>query len=85
MKTKTVLKKDWHRIPKYKDYPYMAAIPIENATDSMFPYTEFEKNEAESGNYAEICESFNGGVYIYAKEPPDKDITVNVSLFKGGI
>lgn len=85
MKTKTVHVKDWNRIPKYKDYPYVARIAIENAMESMFPYTEFEKNDAESGNYAEICESFNGGVYIYAKELPEKDITVNVSLFRGGI
>lgn len=63
----------------------MAAIGIENATSTMFPYTEFEKNDAESGNYAEICESYNGGVYIYAKEPPDKDITVKIQLFKGGL
>ena len=80
-----IAKKDWHRVPKYQDYPYIATIKIEKATSEMFPYTEFEKQEAESGNYAEICESFNGGVYIYAKEPPEKDITVNVHLFKGGL
>lgn len=83
VKTRKVLIKDWHRIPKYKDYPYIAAIAIENATSEMFPFTEFEKNDAESGNYAEICESYNGGVRIFAKEPPDKDITVNIQLFRG--
>ena len=75
----------WQRIPKYSDYPFMAKIPIDKATPDMFPYAEFEKEEAESGNFAMICESVSGGVLIYAKEKPAKEIKVNVALYSGGI
>ena len=85
MKTCTVNSNEWHRIPKYSDYPYMAAVNIENAKSTMFPYTEFEQDDAESGNYADICESYNGGVYLFAKEKPEKDITVKIQLFSGGM
>lgn len=85
MVEKAVTSDSWKKIPRYTDYPYIAAVPIEKARSDMFPYTEFAQNEAESGNYAEICESFNGGVYLFAKEPPEKDITVKIHLFRGGI
>ena len=85
MTTCTVRAEDWHRIPKYSDYPYLATVKIDKAKSTMFPYTEFAKQDAESGNFAEICESFNGGVYLFAKVKPDKDITVNIHLFSGGL
>ena len=85
MRIVNVPTKAWQRIPKYSDYPFMAKIPIDKATPDMFPYAEFEKEEAESGNFAMICESVSGGVLIYAKEKPAKEIKVNVSLYSGGI
>lgn len=85
MREVNVPTKAWQRIPKYSDYPFMAKIPIEKATTDMFPYTEFGKEEAESGNFAMICESVNGGVLIFAKEKPEKEIKVNVALYTGGI
>ena len=81
-KSITVLNEDWKRESIYKDYPFRAAIMKKGTTEDMFPYVEFEQQEAESGNYAEICESFNGGVYIFAKRKPDKDINVKVKLMK---
>ena len=82
MTIKTVSKEKWHKYPKYRDFPYMASVKVEKALATIFPYTEFEKQDAESGNYANVCESFDGGVHIFAKNPPEKDITVTVHLLK---
>ena len=32
--------------------------------------------DATSGNFAPVCETYNGGVYIYAKEKPTTTITI---------
>lgn len=78
---KTVLVADWEADGTYTDYPYRAAIPMEGATTDNFPYVEFELQEQESGNYADVCISYEGGVYIYCKEIPNYAITVNVYLY----
>ena len=78
---KNVLTTDWSADDTYIDYPYSAAIPMEGATTDNFPYVEFEQNEQESGNFADVCISYEGGVYIYCKEIPSSAITVNVYLY----
>lgn len=78
---KTVLPEDWNADGTYTDYPYCAAIPMVGANPDMFPYVEFEPNEAESGNYADVSITYDGGVYIYCKEPPSTAITVTVYLY----
>lgn len=78
---KIVLVADWQADGTYTDYPYRAAIPMAGATTDVFPYVEFETNEAESGNYADVSISYDGGVYIYCKEIPQTDIYVNVYIF----
>ena len=78
---KTVLVADWAADGTYTDYPYRATIPMEGATTDNFPYVEFQQQEQESGNYADVCISYDGGVYIYCKEIPSDSITVNVYLY----
>lgn len=78
---KTVLVADWVADGTYEDYPYRAAIPMQGATTDNFPYVEFQQNEQESGNYADVCMSYDGGVYIFCKEIPSTAITVFVYLF----
>lgn len=51
----------------YNDYPYKGTINVTGATASMRPEVIFGLTEAMSGNYAPICESGAGVVYIYAK------------------
>lgn len=79
---KKVKRTDWQRDSHYKDYPYRADVKMAGVTARHFPYTEFRQQEAESGNYADICETHNGGVYLYAKDLPEEDIMVKVSIFK---
>jgi len=51
----------------YQDYGYKGTITVTGATASMRPEVIFGLTEAMSGNYAPICESGAGVVYIYAK------------------
>ena len=78
---KTVVVGAWAADGTYTDYPYRAAIPMDGATTDNFPYVEFEQNEQESGNFADVCISYDGGVYIFCKEIPSSSITVNVYLY----
>lgn len=78
---KTVLVVDWVADGTYTDYPYRAAIPMDGTTTDNFPYVEFQQNEQESGNFADVCISYEGGVYIFCKEIPSSAITVNVYLY----
>lgn len=80
-KRKLVRVGDWQADATYSDYPYCAAIPQEGATTELFPYVEFETNEQESGNFADVSATYNGGVYIYAKEIPDHDFYVTVNIY----
>ena len=77
----TVLPAEWAADVTYSDYPYRAAIAVEGATPDNFPYVEFEEPEQESGNYADVCLSYDGGVYIFCKTIPDHAITVSVYLY----
>ena len=51
------------------------------ATEEIFPYVEFDQQEQESGNFADVSATYNGGVYIYAREIPDHNFWVTVNLY----
>lgn len=51
----------------YTGYSYKGTIPLTNVIASMYPEVVFAPDEAISGNYAPICEAYNGGVYIWSK------------------
>ena len=51
----------------YTDYSYKGTITLTGVTPSMVAEIVYNVADAESGNYAPICETFDGGVYIYSK------------------
>ena len=57
----------WVSDTTYADYPYKGTITLTGVTSSMIAEVIFNVTDAESGNYAPICETFDGGVYIYSK------------------
>lgn len=57
----------WASDTTYTNYSYRATITLTGVTSSMIGEVIFNVTEAESGNYAPICETFDGGVYIYSK------------------
>ena len=48
------------------NFRHCAAVACEGATAGMIPYVAFAGNDAGSGNYSTYCQSYDGGVYVYA-------------------
>lgn len=60
--------------PTYEDFDYRCALTLTGVTSDMYADVVFAPAEAMSGNYAPVCQTYNGGVYIYSKV--DTTITV---------
>lgn len=60
----------------YNSFPYRAAIEIDNTTSDMDADVTFSVFDATSGNFAPVCETYNGGVYIYAKKAPSSNVII---------
>ena len=48
------------------NFGYRAAVACDGVTSSMVAYVSFSGNNAGSGDYAPYCQTYNGGVYLYA-------------------
>ena len=66
----------WNSSTTYSDYPFRASVSISGVTTSYVPEVIFNMTDATGGNFAPVCETYNGGVYIYAKEKPTTTITI---------
>ena len=60
----------------YTDYPYRASVALAGAISGMVPEVIFSLEDAISGTFAPVAESYNGGVYIYANGVPSANITI---------
>lgn len=70
----------------YEDFPYRAAVPLSGVIESMIPEVVMGVIDAMSGNFAPISETFNGGIYLYAADIPEDDITIPTILcWKGNV
>lgn len=58
---------NWESDATYADYPYKATVAATDVTSSMVAEVIYSVADATSGNYAPVCETFDGGVYIYSK------------------
>lgn len=68
----------------YQDFPYRASIALSGVIESMIPEVVLSVDDALSGNYAPVSESYNGGVYLYAGSQPDAGITIpTIILWRG--
>lgn len=65
-------------------YGYRAPIPLEGMTGNHVPTVNFSASDASSGNMAPVADSYDGGVYIFAKAIPEAAVTiVSVEGLKG--
>lgn len=60
----------------YQDFPYRAGVALSGVIESMIPEIVLSVEDATSGNFAPVAESYNGGVYLYATSAPGSDITI---------
>jgi len=56
----------WTADSTYSDFPYRCALAITGVTAADVAEVVFNQSEAASGNYASVCETYAGGVYIYS-------------------
>lgn len=83
---KVVAKADFKKNNTYNDYPYRAAIAINGVTTNMIPEIIFDVADAIGGNYSPVAQTYNGGVYIYAKSPPDSNLTIpTIIVWREGV
>ena len=57
----------WESDTTYADYPYKATIAATDVKSTMVAEVVYDMADATSGNYAPVCNTFDGGVYIYSK------------------
>ena len=76
----TVATSAWASNTTYADFPFRAGIPIAGCTANHKPDVTFKLADAMSGNYAPVCESYAGGVYIYAATKPTATLTIPTIL-----
>lgn len=80
----SVSKGDFVSDTTYQDFPYRASIALSGVIENMIPEVVLSVDDALSGNYAPVSESYNGGVYLYAASPPDAGITIpTIILWRG--
>ena len=60
----------------YEDFPYRAAVELSGVTAAMVPEVVFGVGEATSGIFAPVAQAYDGGIYLYASEIPEADITI---------
>lgn len=75
-RNKTIATSAWASDTTYTEYPYRASFALPSITALSFVEIVFSPVDATSGNFAPVCNTYNGGVYIYAKTVPDATITI---------
>ena len=58
---------------EYDAYPYRASVALEGVLASMIPEVIYGMEDATSGNFAPVAETYNGGVYLFAADIPEGD------------
>lgn len=66
----------WQDSGIYKKYPYSASIKIPGVTSDMIPNVIFSQEMLDELVLASTCESYNGGIHIYAMNQASKDYTI---------
>lgn len=73
----------WAADETYTDYPYRAAIPLTGVTAASFAEVVLSPADAVSGAYAPVCETYAGGIYLYANAAPGAAVTIPVIVIWG--
>lgn len=66
----------WVEDTTYRKYPFRAAVTLSGVTSAMTADVVFGVDDATSGNFAPVNETYGGGVYVYAAAIPEATITI---------
>ena len=75
-RNKAIATAAWASDTTYADYPYRASVALPPITAVSFVEIVFSPTDATSGNFAPVCDTYAGGIYLYAKAVPDAAITI---------
>lgn len=64
----------------YQDYPFRAAVALENVLSSMIPNVVYSVAALTDNNFAPVAECYNGGVYIYADSKPTNPVAIDTII-----
>ena len=80
---KTVPTSAWSSDSTYTDlgFNYRASVSVSRVTDDYIPDVNFSPADQYSGNLASFADTYNGGVYIYAKTQPTETVTIESAIF----
>lgn len=73
----------WLSDSTYTDFPYRAAVACTGVTAAMFAEVVLSPADALSGNIAPVCQTYSGGVYLYAKAVPSAAVTIPTIIVWG--
>ena len=73
----------WAADETYTDYPYRAAIPLTGVTAASFAEVVLSPADAVSGVYAPVCQTYTGGIYLYANAAPGAAVTIPAIVIWG--
>ena len=77
----TVATSAWSSNSTYSAYPYRASVAVANVTVNHFPSIVFNPNDADFSKLAPVCETYAGGIYIYASEIPSATVNILSMMF----
>lgn len=66
----------WVEDTTIDDYPFRAQIQLNGVSESDIPDIRFSSNDRFSGMFSDQADSYDGGVYIYAKDIPANIILI---------
>ena len=80
---KTVRASAWSSDSTYADlgFNYRADVFVSNVTIKYIPDVNFSPADQYSGNLAAFADTYDGGVYIYAKTQPTETVTIESAIF----
>ena len=81
LKFENVSASSWTSDTEFADYGYKCTIALSGVDSNDYAEVVFGVTEATSGNYAPICRTYNGGVYIWGKVNTIIAVNVIVEVF----
>lgn len=83
---KTVPTSAWSSNSTYTSlgFNFRASVSVSKVTTSYIPDVNFSPADQYSGNLASFADTYNGGVYIYAKTQPTETVTIESAIFTRG-
>lgn len=74
----------WAEEKTYEDYPFRASVALSGVISTMIPQVVFSVAALAENGFAPVAECYNGGVYIYASDKPEKAVTIpTIICWKG--